>query len=376
MGGERCFGAPNRFRAARPDVHVSRATRRFGFEYDGHFDPGARRRVRWHFDPGATVTQYLRAGLPCSGTPFQAVALFPADGFSRSPTMRLSSLCVVALTIACCNAERHVFPPSPLVRQQRPMCLSIGYGPWWEQAGSDAGPDLLPAEMDYDDVVLEVDGRPWANVVTDGVERWLRIKGDLVDGQIERVQQCTCCRLCRMQNDGGQPFARCQRWSFRRADRSCRLFVPPGEGVRPAVVEQRSAEDARWYSGTGERFPRCSALSHRIASTIARLTRAAGRACSGERCFVERRGRAVSIRVPLVQPPAAPGNTPAPAAPRGARGHSPPAPEEDSPGPEVPSPAPGEAPDASPASVHMPLCLILKMCCNKNRRIIPCGQRG
>lgn len=52
----------------------------------------------------------------------------------------------------------------------------------------------------------------------------------------------------------GTKALKCKRWSYRSKDGTCRLFGTGGSGYRTVAVENKTAKDQEWASGTAERY--------------------------------------------------------------------------------------------------------------------------
>ncbi|KAL4425071.1 hypothetical protein ABPG77_010385 [Micractinium sp. CCAP 211/92] len=142
---------------------------------------------------------------------------------------------------------------------ERQICIDTGIGLWVEQArfwqANNANQQQTnTAEFDYrptnNGFTLFYNGEQLADVQAtwdSAPYQW-----PIIRSKFAFRGACACCDLCRAQPNpsAADTSAKCKEWSYRPADRACRLFID-SKGQNQASVEQESstAYQRNWTSG-------------------------------------------------------------------------------------------------------------------------------
>ncbi|KAL4433923.1 hypothetical protein ABPG75_000364 [Micractinium tetrahymenae] len=142
-------------------------------------------------------------------------------------------------------------PPPPSDNEHQ-ICIDRGIGLWVEQNNGNPGRSNT-AEFNYEDgrgFTLVYNGVQQADLQAtwdSGDYQWPIIRADLA-----YRGACACCDLCRAQPNpsAADTAAKCKEWSYRPADRACRLFTDfRGPNQAAVALLSDTPYQRNWTSG-------------------------------------------------------------------------------------------------------------------------------
>ncbi|KAL4431042.1 hypothetical protein ABPG75_006298 [Micractinium tetrahymenae] len=124
---------------------------------------------------------------------------------------------------------------------ERQICIDRGIGLWVEQFDyrtTNNGFTLIYNGVQLADVRNTWDSAPY---------QW-----PIIRSQFAYRGACACCDLCRAQPNpsAADTSAKCKEWSYRPADRACRLFIDfKGQNQASVALLSSTAYQRNWTSG-------------------------------------------------------------------------------------------------------------------------------